>query len=195
VSNSLDLNEFPDFREVAAKRRELRGEARRLDHEAKDLQTRIYLNQNAEDDKLDGEAKALLVNGGLADHEPSAALHEQLNRARRRQEIVRRASVLNEEAYEEIKGRRAYELAERIRPRHREAVSAIGQALKALARANAAERAIQAELGRAGIPNSMLVPAMSFPGIGAIGDYSAPICRWFEFARDKGFAVDVGGED
>jgi hypothetical protein len=197
VSNSLDLNEFPDFREVAAKRRELRAEAAALEAKAAELQERLYRASEATDDsQLNVEAGRLLNGGGKDALDAAGAdLVTELNKTRRKQQITQKARQMHEPAYEAVRGERAAELAQRLQPRHRAAVAKIAKCLVALERANAEEEAVRFELQQAGISNEMLVPASSFPNIGRSINPNSPISRWFTWTHDKGFAVDVGGED
>jgi hypothetical protein len=192
-AKSLSLDEFPDYREVATKRRELHTEAKALEVQAEELQDQLYRAGEASgDNPLDAEAAKLLNGAGTAPLDSSAAdLLTQLNQVRRKQAVLQRARQLFEPKFEEIRGERAAELARRMVPRHRSAVERIAAALRELEAANRAEEAVRFELQQAGISNEMLVPAASFPNIGRSVHPNAPIARWRAWAAGRGFNVDA----
>lgn len=180
------LEDFEDFAFASARRQAIRAE--RVDIEAEITHHEMRLAAEETDDvEFEAAARAhYLGEGRETGSEPKA----EIERLRRRLEVVRRSERIAKEALDEARDRRSVEVCRAFQPAHRAAVRNIARLLGELSNACREEAEIRTQVSAGGVTSSsVLVPPMSFPSATMEGGPygGSPAATWIATARQLGF--------
>ncbi len=161
----------------AQRLRELRGERESIDGQIRRLEDQRFALTADEGDGRHAAAIAL-ITGADADLRD---LDRQIRELTGRRTVLEDAIALLRARVHDDRAADARAVAKELRPAHREAALAVGQALAALSRALDAEAAIRAQ-----IPGTVLAPSAGFPGVGSLSSTQSPINWWLRAAVRSG---------
>ena len=196
VKNGIpSLENFADYREASEKYTALRDRLRGEESTLGDLQQQFQNEvdgRSGEGEEIEAAARRLLSGEDpVSDVALLKTLQSRITETRRQIDITRRAVAMAKARVDEVRDDCAVRISSKFRRQHERNVRRIGVALKELSTAIGAQADLLGRLQERGLRDEIVLPNMSFPGIGDVKLFDSPAWRWHEAARAAGFSVDA----